>query len=160
MNIRDSDILKLRKDIERVRKHEEARRLGEKDKPSSEAAPATPKHGDLPQSSSIPIADRFRQIFMALLESPAPSAESLQVIPDYLVTLLQAIHDEPKFANWLLAIEALSPVLRNDQLTRMAFAFRVEDAKSTIAAAFDRLQDPILFEAFCRALRDETQADG
>lgn len=157
MNIRDSDLLKLRQDIERVRKHEESRRAREQDKPSAEANQATTKH-DPDRPRSIPIAECFRQIFAALLELPDPSAESLQFIPDNVVTLLQAIRDQPEFTKWLMAIEALSPALRNDQLTRMAFAFRVEDAKSTIAAAFDRLQEPILFEAFCHALRDESQA--
>lgn len=157
MNIRDSDLLKLRKDIERVRKHEESRRLREQDEPSSADEPATPDN-DPDRLRSVPISERFRQIFAALLELPDPSAESLHAIPDHVVTLLQAIRGQPEFTKWLLAIEALSPALRNDQLTRMAFAFRVEDAKSTIAAAFDCLQKPILFEAFCHALRDETEA--
>lgn len=157
MNLRDSDLLKLRQDIERVRKHEESRRMREQGKSSAETDPATPKH-DPDRPHSVSIAERFRKIFAALLELPDPSAESLQAIPDHVVTLLQAIRGQPEFTNWLMAIEALSPALRNDQLTRMAFAFRVEDAKSTIAAAFDRLQEPILFEAFCHALRDESQA--
>ena len=69
------------------------------------------------------------------------------------------IREEPKFERWLLAIDALPVTLRNEQLQRMSFAFRVEDENSTIAESFDRLQESSLFKAFCQALCDDVQTE-
>ena len=87
-----------------------------------------------------------------------PSKESLEVIPEHVVTLFQVIQEEPKFKRWLLAIDSLPEMLRNEQLRRMASAFRIEDEHSGIAESFDRLQDSSLFKGFCQALRDEEES--
>lgn len=156
MNINEGDLIKLRKDIERVRKHEESRRAQRADQEDAQSVPASSgnKPAELP---SIPIAVRVRQVLEALIGPAGPSNESLEAIPEHVVTLLQAISEEPKFEQWLLAIEELSPALRNQQLQKMSYAFRIEDRHSTIAESFDRLQDANLFKAFCHGLRDEKQ---
>jgi hypothetical protein len=93
-------------------------------------------------------------VLEALLAPSESSPESQAAIPENVVTLLQVIREQPKFEQWLLNIEALPPVIRNQQLQKMSFAFRVEDKDSTIAESFDRLQSPALFKAFCQSLRD------
>ena len=153
MNIRDGDIVKLRKDIERVRQHEESRRAREVTEGQTEPAPA-PLPKEPARAPSVPIAVRLRRLLEALLASSEPSDESREAIPEHVVTLLQVIQEEPRFERWLLAIEALPPTIRNQQLEKMSFAFRVEDGSSTIAESFDRLQNAALFKAFCQGLRD------
>jgi hypothetical protein len=153
VNIRDGDIIKLRKDIERVRKHEESRQAQaapeEKAKPAPAPLPAEPV-----RPPSAPLAVRLRRVLEELLASSESSPESEEAIPEHVVTLRQVIGEEPKFEHWLLTIEALPPAIRNQQLEKMSFAFRVEDSSSTIAESFDRLQNPALFKAFCQSLRD------
>jgi hypothetical protein len=96
MNIRDSDIIKLRKDIERVRKHEESRRARKAaEEPSQLASSAPPSRPSRPLLA--PIAVRLRSLLESLLAPSEPSSESRQIIPEHVVTLLQVIHDEPKF---------------------------------------------------------------
>lgn len=156
MNINEGDLIKLRKDIERVRKHEESRRARKANEEDTQSVPASSRNEPV-GAPSVPISVRLRQVLEALLGPAEPSDESLEAIPEHVVTLLQAIREERKFEQWLLAIEALSPALRNEQLQRMAFAFRIEDKSSTIAESFDRLQNANLFNAFCQGLRDEKQ---
>lgn len=153
MNINEGDLIKLRKDIERVRKHQESRvsKAGEEHVQSS---PASARHGAT-RRTSVPIAVRLRRMLEAVRAPAEPSDESLEAIPEHVVTLLQVIREEPKFERWLLALEALPPTRRNQQLKKMSFAFRIEDGSSTIAESFDRLQDSALFKAFCQTLRDE-----
>lgn len=154
VNINERDLIQLRKDIERVRKHEEARRVK---RASEEPAGSTSSSGrkEIARRPSVPVAVKLRQMLETLSVSTSPSKESLEAIPEHVVTLLQVIREEPKFERWLLAIDALPITLRNEQLRRMSFAFRIEDEQSTIAESFDRLQEISLFKAFCQALRDE-----
>ena len=159
MNINEGDLVKLRKDIERVRKHEESRRSRKASEEHVQSAPASSRN-EPARPPSLPIAVRLRRILEALLAPSEPSNESLEAIPEHVVTLLQVIREEPKFERWLLAIEALPPTHRNQQLAKMSFAFRIEDGSSTIAESFDRLQDSPLFKAFCQTLRDEKQTPG
>lgn|GEM_PF-6708855 len=156
MNINEGDLIKLRKDIERVRKHEESRRARAADEKHGQSAPAAARK-EVSRRRSVAVADRLRRVLQALLAPAAPSTESLEAIPEHVVTLLQVIREVPKFERWLLAIEALSLTQRNQELEKMSFAFRIEDGNSTIAESFDRLQDSALFKAFCQALRDEKQ---
>jgi hypothetical protein len=156
VNINERDLIRLRKDIERVRQHEEsrqARKAGEKGVQSASAS----SRNKLARPPSVPIAVRLRKVLQALLVPAEPSKESLEAIPEHVVTLLQVIRDVPKFERWLLAMEGLPAKDRNQQLEKMSFAFRIEDGSSTIAESFDRLQNPALFKAFCQTLRDETQ---
>jgi hypothetical protein len=155
VNINERDLIQLRKDIERVRKHEEARRARQasEEPPASTSSPARKKIAPQP---SVPVAVKLREMLETLCASTSPSKESLEAIPEHVVTLLQVIREEPKFERWLLAIDALPVTLRNEQLRRMSFAFRIEDEQSTIAESFDRLQETSLFKAFCQTLRDET----
>jgi hypothetical protein len=156
MNINEGDLIKLRKDIERVRKHEESRRARKGNDEHVQSDPAS--SGNEPgRPPSVPIAARLRRVLEALIAPAKPSSESLEAIPEHIVTLLQVIREEPKFEGWLLAIEALPRTHRNQQLAKMSFAFRIEDRNSTIAESFDRLQDSALFKAFCQTLRDEKQ---
>ena len=152
MNISDRDLIQLRKDIERVRKHEEERRARQADEKSSEVTQADK---DTASPPSMPVTVRLRQLLEGLFASDKSSKESLEAIPDHIVILLQVIQAEPKFQRWLLAIDALSDKGRNEQLRRMSYALRIEDEHSSIAESFDRLQDPNLFKAFCQALRDD-----
>jgi hypothetical protein len=154
VNINERDLIQLRKDIERVRKHEEARRARQA---SEEPAGSTssPARKKIARRPSVPVAVKLRQMLETLCASTSPSKESLEAIPEHVVTLLQVIREEPKFERWLLAIDALPVTLRNEQLRRMSFAFRVEDEQSTIAESFDRLQETSLFKAFCQTLRNE-----
>jgi hypothetical protein len=157
VNINEGDLIKLRKDIERVRKHEESRT----DRKANEEDVKPPPIGDRADSlreDAVSIAVRLREMLERLLGPAQPSNESLEAIPEHVVTLLQAIREEPKFEQWILAIEALAPPLRNQQLQKMSYAFRIEDGHSTIAESFDRLQDSNLFKAFCQGLRDEKKA--
>jgi len=156
MNINEGDLIKLRKDIERVRKHEESRRAQQANQEHVQPPPASARN-EAPWPPPVPIAVRLRYVLEALLAPVEPSTESLEAIPEHVVTLLQVIREEPKFARWLLAIEALPPTHRNEQLAKMSFAFRIEDGTSTIAESFDRLRDSALFKAFCQILRDEKQ---
>jgi hypothetical protein len=156
VNLDDSDLLKLRKDIERVRKHEEKRRSEKAKDERVDSAEKSPREEPV-ERRSVPIAVRLRRILEALFGPPDPSIESLEAIPECLVTLLQAIREQPKFEEWLLAIEALPPITRNQQLEKMSSAFRIEDGTSTIADGFDRLRNPILFKAFCQTIRDQKQ---
>ena len=156
VNINEGDLIRLRKDIERVRKHEESRRARQADEEHAQSASATLRK-EPAREPSVPIAVSLRRLLEALLAPPEPSDESLQAIPEHVVTLLQVIREEPKFERWLLAIEALPPAHRNQQLQRMSFAFRIEDRNSTIAESFDRLQSSALFKAFCQTLREEKQ---
>jgi hypothetical protein len=153
MNINEGDIIKLRKDIERVRKHEESRRARE----TPERKPSSLKRRKAARPRSISICARLRRALEDLLEPPGSSKESLQTIPDHVVTLLQAIAEEPKFGNWIIQIDTLPETDRNQLLEKMSFAFRIEDAESSIAAGFERLKDQALFKAFCQTLRDEGQ---
>ena len=157
MNINEGDLIKLRKDIERVRKHEESRRARKANEEDVKPAPSGGR-ASLLREDAVSIGVRLRQVLEGLLGPAEPSDESLKAIPEHVVTLLQAIREEPKFEQWLFAIEALPPTLRNQQLEKMSFAFRIEDKNSTIAESFDRLQDSNLFKAFCQGLRDEKQA--
>jgi hypothetical protein len=155
MNINEGDLIKLRKDIERVRKHEESRRTQKANEEPVQSA-STARNGPA-RSPSVPIAVRLRRVLEILLAPAEPSQESLQAIPEHVVTLLQVIGEEPKFERWFFEIEALPQARRNQQLKKMSFAFRIEDGSSTIAESFDRLQDAALFKAFCQTLRDEKQ---
>lgn len=157
MDINKGDLIKLRKDIERIRKHEESRQSRNADKKQVESTPA-PARMEAASRSSVPIAVRLRQMLETLLAPAEPSKESLEAIPEHVVTLLRVIKEEPRFERWLLAIEKLPSTQRNEQLAKMTFAFRVENGGSTIAESFERLQDPSLFKAFCQTLRDEKQS--
>lgn len=154
MNINERDLIRLRKDIERVRKHEESRRARQAGEENVQSTPAGADE-QAARLPSVPIAVRLRRVLETLLAPAGPSKESLEAIPEHVVTLLQVIREVPKFEKWLLAIEALPLKHRNEQLAKMSFAFRVEDGSSTIAESFDRLQDSALFNAFCQSLRDE-----
>ena len=156
VNINERDLIQLRKDIERVRKHEEARRARQAsdEAPESTSSPVREKIAPRP---SVPVAVKLRQVLETLCASKTPSKESLAAIPEHVVTLLQVIRAEPKFERWLLAIDALPITLRKEQLRKMSSAFRIEDKHSMIAESFDRLQESSLFKAFCQALRDEKQ---
>jgi hypothetical protein len=156
VNISDGDIIKLRKDIERVRKHVESRQARKASEEHAKPATALLRDESV-RPSSIPIAARLRRLLEALLAPAEPSNESQEVIPEHVVTLRQVIRDEPKFERWLWASEALPARNRNQQLEKMSFAFRVEDGSSTIAESFDRLQNSALFKAFCQSLRDAKQ---
>ena len=156
MEIRPSDLIQLKKDIERVRKHEaerKARAAGEKGESETDAAPAVVS--DNPKTS-VPVSTRLREIVDALWGPPAPSKESVETIPEYLITLLQVISEEPKFRKWLLQLKGMPVAHRNQQLDRMAYAFRIEDGESPIAAAFDRLHDGPLFAAVCDYLSGDS----
>ena len=153
MNISDGDIIKLRQDIERVRKHEESRLAREITGEQTEPA-AAPSRQEPARPPSLHIAARLRRMLESLLGPSESSNQSQDAIPEHVVTLLQVIREQPKFERWLLAIEALPPAHRNQQLEEMSFAFRVEDGSSTIAESFDRLQNAALFKAFCQSLRD------
>ncbi len=157
MKIRDADLILLRKDIERVRKHEEKRRSEEQPSPSKEAAPE-PVPGANRSEQDLSITIRIKRLLDGLLGPPEPSRESLEAIPHYVVTVLSVIREEPKFRTWLLALENFPLMHRNQQLEEMSRAFRIEDKKSMIAAAFDRFHEPALFKAVCQLLRDEAQA--
>jgi len=154
MNINEGDLIRLRKDIERVRKHEESRRARNANEDSTQSAPASLRNEVAPRSL-VPIASRLRRMLESLLAPAESSAEGLEAVPEHIVTLLQVIREEPKFERWLLAIESFPVTQRNQQLAKMAFAFRVEDGSSTIAESFDRLQHSALFKAFCQSLREE-----
>jgi hypothetical protein len=106
MNINERDLLKLRKDIERIRKHEESRRDREADEEQVQSASASAR-------KSIPIAVRLRRLLEGLLAPDEPSDESLEAIPEHVVTLLQVIGEEPKFERWLLALDARPLAYRN-----------------------------------------------
>ena len=154
MEIRPSDLIQLKKDIERIRKHEDtrsARNIGEK---ASEAAAVEPAASENPKPH-VPVSLRIREMIEGLLSPPSPSKESLEAIPEYLITLLQVIREEPKFRNWLLQMEGMPPSYRNQLLERMSHAFRIEDSNSEIAAAFDQLHDAALFKAVCQYLGNE-----
>jgi hypothetical protein len=154
MDIRPSDLIQLKKDIARIRKHEEERRArapsGETQKTTENEVPTPPK-----QTKRSPVAVGIRDVIEALLGSPRTSKESLEAIPEYLITVLEVVREEPKFRRWLLQLEAVPLPHRNEQLTRMSHAFRIEDGSSIIAAAFDRLHEPALFTAVCQFLRDK-----
>jgi hypothetical protein len=148
MNFSERDLIQMRKDVERIRRHEESRR----------ARAATEQPAGQPAGRPrVSLRARLRQVFASVFHRPKTSDESLAAIPEYIVTLLQVVQEQPKFKAWFLASEPLPPHLRNRQLQKLSFAFRIEDGASKIAEAFDRLQDPILFNSFCKALRDETE---
>jgi hypothetical protein len=157
MNFNERDLIKLRKEVERIRKHEESRRARKADEEQVQSASASERVKAV-RRRSAPIAVRLRQVLETLLSPAGPSNESLEAIPEHVVTLLQVIREQPNFRLWLLAIEARPAPYRNQQLAKMSFAFRVEDGSSTIAESFDRLQDAALFKAFCQSLRDEKKS--
>jgi|SRR3954470_3102189 len=158
MDINERDLIQMRKDVERIRKHEETRRArqGSKELDEQPRPPADEKNVARPPS--LPIAIRLRQMLETFWVSTSVSKESLDAIPEHVVILLQVIGEEPRFKRWLLAIDDLPVTLRNEQLQRMSSAFRIEDGESDIARSFDRLHDSSLFKAFCQALRDEKSA--
>ena len=156
MNISKRDLIQLRKDIERVRKHEEARRAREANEASAQPTSASVAR-KVARRPCPSVAVKLRRMLETLLAPESPSKESLEAIPEHVVTLLQVIREEPKFERWILKIEALPQRHRNQQLEKMSFAFRIEDGSSTIAESFDRLQNSALFKAFCQTLRDEKQ---
>jgi hypothetical protein len=154
MKISDRDLIQLRKDIERVRKHEETRRARQASLGPAKLAPGQNlREQAAPQEPSIPLAVRLQAMFEALFVSTKSSKESLEAIPDHIVTLLEVIRDVPKFRQWFLAIGARPGHRRNEQLRKMSYALRTEDGRSAVADAYERLQDPNLFRAFCDALR-------
>ena len=159
MNISDRDLIQLRKDIERVRKHEEARRARQTGEKPSESTSTDEVDKETMVQPSVPVTVRLRQLLEGLFASTTSSNESREAIPDHIVILLQVIEEEPKFQRWLLAIDALSDKARNEQLRRMSYAMRIEDEHSSVADSFDRLQDPNLFKAFCQALRDDRKVE-
>jgi hypothetical protein len=152
MEIRPSDLIQLKKDIERIRRHEESRRSPQTDESSSQSV-----ESDISQNAkrSVPVPARIRELIASLWGPPAPSRESLEAIPEYLVTLVQVIREEPKFRRWLLQLEGMPLSYRNQELAKMSRAFRIEDANSPVAAAFDRLHDPPLFQAVCKYLSSD-----
>ena len=152
MEIRPSDLIQLKKDIERIRKHEQERKARTPVENVNDQNAADSEDREV----SVPVSVRLREIVESLWGPPAPSKESVERIPDYLITLLQVIREEPKFRRWLLQLKGMPPLHRNQQLQRMAYAFRIEDGESPIAAAFDRLHDSSLFTAVCEYLADET----
>ena len=156
MEIRPSDLIQLRKDIERIRKHEserQARQAGEQTGESPQI-----QAGSEDRKLTVPVSVRIREIIEGLWGPPAPSQESIESIPDYLITLLQVIREEPKFRRWILQLERMSPMHRKQQLQRMSYAIRIDDGESPIAAAFDRLHDAALFSAVCQYLGDDDSA--
>jgi hypothetical protein len=169
MDIRPSDLIKLKKEIERIRKHEESRRGKESASETgmAQSADVIPKPARRPAinvgfglshttASLVSSAKPLKGGLHKLVSPPEPSKESLEAIPEHVVTLLRVIREVPKFAKWLFALEKKPKTYRNQQLSKMSFAFRVEDADSPIAASFDRLHETALFTAFCQALHDET----
>ena len=148
MKLDEHELNEFRKDVERVRRHEEMQRASA----AKEPKPEDPK--DEPPSDSV--FARLLQSFAALFRSPHSSDESHAAIPEYVVTLLQVIHEQPKFKAWFLASEGGPHEVVIAQLQKLAFAFRIEEGDSRIAEAFDRLQDPVLFRAFSKVLHNET----
>jgi hypothetical protein len=154
MEIRPSDLIQLKKDIARVREHEEQRRTREASD-RRDKTPQADQQNSRSQEPSVPVAVRIRELMEMLLWGPSPSKESLEVLPEYLITVLQVIAEEPKFRTWLLQLQTVQPKPRNQQLERMSHAFRIEDGDSTIAATFDRLHNEALFNAVCQFLREK-----
>src|SRR6187551_1353250 len=103
MNISDRDLIQLRKDIERVRKHEEARRARQTGEQPPEPTQPDEVGKQTAAQPSIPVTVRLRQLLEGLFASTESSKESLEAIPDHIVILLQVIEEEPKFQRWLLA---------------------------------------------------------
>jgi hypothetical protein len=158
MEIRPDDLIKLKKDIERVRRHEEkrAREAAEqKSQPVKKEKAVRARPAPVPAGPGVPLLTYVRELLAAILE-PSPSTESQEVLPDYLITVLQVIAEEPKFRAWLLRLQTLPTAHRRQQLTLMARAFRIEDGDSTIATTFDRLHDQTLFDAVCQFLREHS----
>jgi hypothetical protein len=155
MDINERDLIRMRKDVERIRKHEEARRGRQAGEELAQPPPPPTEETKVARPPSIPIGIRLREMLEMLWVSTSVSKESLEAIPEHVVVLLQVIREEPKFKRWFSAIEGLPLALRNEQLQRMSSAFRIEDGESDIARSFDRLHDSSLFKAFCQALRDE-----
>jgi len=153
MEIRPSDLIQLKKDIERIRKHEEERRARKIAEAPNETVKSDSASSEK-RKPRIPVSVRIREVIEAFWGPPTPSRDSVQAIPEYLITLVQVIQEEPKFRKWLLQLERMPLMHRNQQLERMSHAFRIEDGDSPIAAAFDRLHDPALFKAVCQYLGD------
>ena len=152
MEIRPSDLIQLKKEIARIRKHEEERQARETSNQSDKTSEKN-LQSSRNAESSIPVTARIRELIEMFLWESSPSKESLEVLPDYLITVLQVIAEEPKFRAWLLKLQKLELKRRVQQLKRMSHAFRIEDGDSTIAATFDRLHNQALFDAVCQFLR-------
>jgi hypothetical protein len=155
VNFSDQDMRRLRKDIERVREYEKHRLPKEGPEPEMEGTPAMPA-GDPNQLHSVPLLTRLRQLFETFVGPPEPSEESLERIPESIVTLLQVIREDRKLGDWFQVLEALPPSHRSEQIEKMSAAFRHEGGDP--ADAFECLQNPAFFRAFCRALRDERKS--
>jgi hypothetical protein len=84
MNINERDLIKLRKEIERIRKHEESRQSGRADEKHEQPAPAAARVEIVAPKPSTPIAGRLRQVLESLLAPPEPSKESLAAIPEHV----------------------------------------------------------------------------
>ena len=154
MEIRPSDVIQLKKDIERIRKHEAQQKARSSVENASDETQAGAVSDD--RKPSVQVSVRLRELIEGLWGPPAPSKESVETIPDYLITLLQVIRDEPKFREWLLKLKGMPAAHRGQQLDKMAYAFRIEDGQSPIAAAFDRLHDAALFSAVCDYLSGDS----
>ena|SRR6202011_5179283 len=147
MEIRPGDLIRLRRDIERSRKHEEERRSRAVSAESDKTARLDQQDIARPRLS-ISLAVRIRGVIDALLGPRAPSRESLETIPEYLIIQIQVIREEPKFRRWLLQLEGMSLTYRNQQLERMSHAFRIEDGGSTIAALLTGCTIPLYSRRF------------
>lgn len=147
----------FREYLERIRRHEarggaNATAVQPRDIASHEA-------GAQPPRGASSFLTRF---FKRVLESSPrsePTRESLDAIPEHLVTLARVIDEEPKFERWIFAIEPLPVPQRNEQLDRLVSALRIDGDNTSVADSFEALRQPALFKAFCQFLRQE-QAGG
>src|SRR5439155_1042417 len=96
----------------------------------------------------------FLDFLRNLFTQYTPSSESQAIISDYLVTVAEVVREGPKFRHWLFQLEQMPLVSRKVLLQKMVSAFRVDDTKSEVASAFERLGEPAVFSAVCQRLRD------
>ena len=75
-------------------------------------------------------------------------------IPEPLVSLLHAVSEDRRLAEWLLGLEQHPPEVRQGALLRMAAEMRTNGEDAAVADAIAALAQPHLFGAACKTLRE------
>ena len=75
-------------------------------------------------------------------------------IPEHLVSLLHAVSEDRRLADWLLALGQQPPAARQAALLRMAAEMRSGGEDAAVADAISALAQPHFYEAACNTLRE------
>ncbi|MEM9446014.1 MAG: hypothetical protein AAGA18_11770 [Verrucomicrobiota bacterium] len=83
------------------------------------------------------------------ISGPTPNS----IIPDTLVILVQVVEEDPRMTAWVQSLSQCNLPTRIAQLKGLSAGMRSDRSGAELADAFDKLQDPRVFEAFLKILK-------